>query len=177
MKGKVSLKDCQKEKATMEKIKPWLWFDHQAEEAVKFYVSAIKNSKVGSVARYGEDEAKVSGRPKGSAMTVSFELGGQSFLAIHGGPMFQFSPAISFMVNCETQAEVDELWEKLSEGGEKQQCGWLKDQYGVSWQIVPTILGELMQAKDENKSERVMKALLEMTKIDIATLRQAYEQQ
>jgi predicted 3-demethylubiquinone-9 3-methyltransferase (glyoxalase superfamily) len=161
----------------MQKITPFLWFDNQAEEAVKFYTSIFKNSKIKSVTRYGEAGAEVSGRPKGTVMTVTFELEGQEFIALNGGPHFTFSPAISFIVNCEKQEEVDELWEKLSEGGEKEQCGWLKDKYGVSWQIVPTVLGGMLQDKDPNKSEKVMEALLQMGKIDIKTLKQAYEQQ
>jgi predicted 3-demethylubiquinone-9 3-methyltransferase (glyoxalase superfamily) len=161
----------------MQKITPFLWFDNQAEEAVNFYTSIFKNSKIKSVARYGEEGAEASGRPKGTVMTVTFELKGQEFTALNGGPHFKFTEAISFVVNCESQDEVDELWEKLSEGGEKQQCGWLKDKYGVSWQIVPTVLGEMLQDKDPKKSERVMKALLQMDKIDIKTLEQAYEHQ
>ncbi len=160
----------------MRKITPCLWFDNQAEEAANFYVSIFKNSRIGRVARYGEEGATVSGKPKGSTMTVTFELDGQEVMALNGGPMFKFSPAISFIVNCETQQEVDRLWEKLSEGGEKQQCGWLKDKYGVSWQIVPTALGEMMQNRDPKRTERVMQALLQMTKLDINGLRQAYEQ-
>lgn len=160
----------------MKRITPCLWFDDKAEEAVKFYVSIVPHSKIRNVARYGEEGAKISGRPKGTVMTVTFELDGQEFMALNGGPVFKFSPAISFIVNCETQQEVDRLWEKLSEGGEKEQCGWLKDKYGVSWQIVPTVLGEMLQDKDPKKSERVMKALLQMKKIDIRGLRQAYEQ-
>ena len=160
----------------MQKISPFLWFDNQAEEAVNFYTSIFKNSKILSVTRYGEAGAKAAGRPKGSVMTVVFELGGQEFIALNGGPVFTFSPAISFVVNCETQEEVDELWEKLSEGGEKEQCGWLKDKYGVSWQIVPTVLGKMMQDKDPKKSEKVMKAMLQMKKLDIKGLKQAYEQ-
>jgi len=161
----------------MQKITPCLWFDDKVEEAVNFYVSTFKNSKVGSIARYGEAGAKVSGRPKGSVMTVTFELEGQEFLALNGGPHFKFSEAISFIVNCETQEEIDKMWEKLSEGGEKGQCGWLKDKYGLSWQIVPPVLGEMLQDKNSPKSERVMKAMLQMHKLDIKTLRQAYEQQ
>jgi predicted 3-demethylubiquinone-9 3-methyltransferase (glyoxalase superfamily) len=159
----------------MQKITPCLWFDNQAEEAVKFYVSIFKNAKVGSVARYGEEGAKVSGRPKGTVMTVTFQLDGQEFMALNGGPMFKFTEAISFIVNCKTQQEVDEFWEKLSQGGEEGPCGWLKDKYGVSWQIVPTVLGEMMQDKDPEKSERVMKAMLQMKKLDIKSLEQAYE--
>jgi predicted 3-demethylubiquinone-9 3-methyltransferase (glyoxalase superfamily) len=161
----------------MQKITPHLWFDNKAEEVVNFYTSIFKNSKIGSVTRYGEAGAEVSGRPKGTVMTVTFELEGQEFIALNGGRHFTFSPAISFIVNCETQEEVDELWEKLSEGGEKGQCGWLKDKYGVSWQIVPTVLGEMLQDKDPKKSEKVMKALLQMDKIDIETLKQVYERQ
>ena len=159
----------------MQKVTPCLWFDNQAEEAANFYVSIFKNSKVGSVARYGEEGAKVSGRPKGTVMTVIFQLDGQEFLALNGGPMFKFTEAISFMVNCKTQQEVDELWQKLSQGGEEGPCGWLKARYGLSWQIVPTVLGEMLQDKDPEKSERVMKAMLQMKKLDIASLKQAYE--
>jgi predicted 3-demethylubiquinone-9 3-methyltransferase (glyoxalase superfamily) len=160
----------------MQKIIPHLWFDHQAEEAVRFYVSLFKNSKILNVARYGEAGAKMSGRPQGSVMTVTFQLAGQEFVALNGGPHFKFTEAISLLVNCETQAEVDELWEKLSEGGEKGPCGWLKDRYGLSWQIVPTVLGEMMQDKDPKKTERVMEAVLQMKKLDIAGLKRAYEQ-
>jgi predicted 3-demethylubiquinone-9 3-methyltransferase (glyoxalase superfamily) len=161
----------------MQKITPFLWFDDQAEEAVEFYTSIFKNSKIKSVTRYGEEGAKAAGRPKGSVMTVVFELEGQEFIALNGGPVFTFSPAISFLLNCKTQKEVDELWEKLSEGGEKDRCGWLKDKYGVSWQIVPIVLGEMLQDKDPKKSRRVMEAMLRMDKIDIETLKQAYERQ
>lgn len=158
----------------MNKFTPCLWFDSNAEEAVKFYTSVFKNSKITNIARYGEAGAEASGRPKGSVMTVAFELDGQAFLALNGGPMFTFSPAISFIANCKTQAEVDELWEKLSEGGEKEQCGWLRDKYGVSWQIVPTVLPEMLLDENPAKSERVMQAMLQMTKIDIETLKRAY---
>jgi len=157
----------------MQKITPFLWFDNQAEEAVSLYTSVFKNSKVLSITRYGE----AGPAPAGTVMTVTFELEGQEFMALNGGPEFTFSPAISFFVNCETQQEVDELWEKLSEGGEKGQCGWIRDKYGVSWQIVPRALGEMLQDKDAEKSKRVMEALLKMSKIDIRTLKQAYEQQ
>jgi predicted 3-demethylubiquinone-9 3-methyltransferase (glyoxalase superfamily) len=157
----------------MQKITPFLWFDDKAEEAMNFYVSIFKNSKVASITRYGD----AGPGPKGTVMVASFQLDGQEFLALNGGPQFAFSPAISFVVNCETQEEVDEFWEKLSEGGEKVQCGWLRDKYGLSWQIVPTILGKLLQDKDAAKSQRVMKAMLQMTKIDIAALKRAYEQQ
>ena len=161
----------------MQKIAPFLWFDDKAEEAAKFYTSIFKNSKILSITRYGEEGAKAAGRPAGSVMTVVFKLEGQEFIALNGGPVFTFSPAISFVVNCKTQKEVDELWEKLSEGGEKGQCGWLKDRYGVSWQVVPTVLGEMLQDKDPKKSKRVMEAMLKMDKIDIQTLKQAYGQQ
>ncbi len=159
----------------MQKITPFLWFDDKAEEAVNFYVSIFKNSKVGSITRYGEEAAEVSGRPKGTVMTVTFQLEGQEFMALNGGPHFKFTEAISLLVNCKTQEEVDELWEKLSEGGEKGQCGWLKDKYGLSWQIVPTVLGEMLNDKDTEKSKRVMHALLQMHKIDIKRLQQAYK--
>ena len=161
----------------MQKITPFLWFDDKAEEAVNFYVSIFKNSKIGSIARYGEAGAEVSGRQKGTVMTVTFQLDGQEFVALNGGPIFNFSPAISFVVNCETQEEVDRLWERLSEGGEREQCGWLKDKYGVSWQIVPTDLSKMLQDKDPKRSEKVMEALLQMDKIDIETSKQAYGQQ
>jgi predicted 3-demethylubiquinone-9 3-methyltransferase (glyoxalase superfamily) len=160
----------------MQKITPCLWFENQAEEAAKFYASIFKNSKIGNITRYGEAGAKVSGRPKGSVMTVTFEIEGQEFVALNGGPHFTFSEAISFMVKCETQMEIDEMWEKLSQGGEKGQCGWLKDKYGLSWQIVSPVWDEMLRDKDVKKSERVMNAILQMTKPDIKTLKQAYEQ-
>ena len=161
----------------MQKITPCLWFDDKAEEAANFYASIFKNSKITGSTRYGEAGAEVSGRPRGSVLTVAFELDGQTFTALNGGPMFKFNEAISFQVNCQTQEEVDYYWEKLSEGGDDkaQQCGWLKDRYGVSWQIVPTTLSEMLNDRDPAKSERVMKALLQMKKLDIRTLRQAYE--
>ena len=157
----------------MQKITPFLWFDGKAEEAMRFYVSIFKNSKVGAITRYGD----AGPGPKGTVMVVTFQLDGQEFIALNGGPQFTFSPAISLVVNCETQEEVDAFWDKLSEGGEKQQCGWLKDKYGLSWQIVPTVLGEMMQDKDAEKSQRVMKAMLQMNKMDVARLKQAYAQQ
>jgi len=157
----------------MQRITPFLWFDDKAEEAVNFYISIFKNSKIGTITRYGEGGPG----PKGAVMSATFQLEGQKFIALNGGPQFTFSPAISFFVNCETQEEVDELWEKLSEGGEKQRCGWLKDKYGVSWQIIPSAVGELLQAKDPEKSKKVMKAMLQMNKLDIESLKQAYEQQ
>lgn len=157
-------------------LTPCLWFDDKAEEAVNFYTSIFKNSRIQRITRYGEAGAKVSGRPKGTVMTVTFQLEGQEFMALNGGPMFTFTEAVSFMVHCKTQEEVDRLWGKLSEGGEEGPCGWLKDKFGLSWQIVPTVLGEMLQDKDPKKSERVMKALLQMKKIDIKSLKQAYEQ-
>ena len=161
----------------MQKITPCLWFDNQAEEAVNFYSSIFNNSKIRSVVRYGEEGAKVSGRPTGTVMTVTFQLEGQEFMALNGGPYFKFTEAISLLVNCKTQEEMDELWEKLSVGGETGVCGWLKDKYGLSWQIVPTVLGEMMQDKDSEKTETVMKALHQMKKLDIKRLEQAYGRQ
>ena len=153
-----------------------MWFNDNAEEAVKFYTSIFKRSKIGTIARYGEEGEQVAGRPKGSVMTVQFQLEGQEFLALNGGPHFKFTEAISFVVNCKTQAEVDKYWKKLSAGGKEVQCGWLKDKYGVSWQIVPTILGELLSGKDAAKSQRVMQAMLKMVKLDIKKLKQAAKQ-
>jgi predicted 3-demethylubiquinone-9 3-methyltransferase (glyoxalase superfamily) len=161
----------------MQKITPFLWFDDQAEEAANFYVSVFKNSRIKNMARYGEAGAEVSGRAKGTVMTVTFELEGQKFVALNGGPVFTFSSAISFVVNCATQEEVDALWVKLTADGDEkaQQCGWLQDKYGLSWQIVPTVLEEMLRDKDPEKAERVMKAMLQMKKIDIAALKQAYD--
>ena len=159
----------------MQKITPCLWFDNQAEEATKFYASIFKNSKIGNVTRYGEAGATVSGRPKGSVMTVTFEIEGQEFVALNGGPHFKFSEAISLMVKCETQKEIDEVWGKLSHGGEVGPCGWLKDKYGLSWQIVSPEWSEMLRDKDVEKSERVMKAILQMTKPDIKAIKQAYD--
>jgi predicted 3-demethylubiquinone-9 3-methyltransferase (glyoxalase superfamily) len=156
----------------MQKITPYLWFDDQAEEAANFYTSIFKHSKVGEVTRYG----KARPRPEGMAMTVSFELQGQEFVALNGGPEFKFNEAISFLVSCEFQEEVDYFWDNLGEGGEAGPCGWLKDKYGVSWQIIPTALTELLSDPDPEKSQRVMQAMLQMSKIDIEGLRQAYEQ-
>ena len=163
----------------IQKITPFLWFDNQAEEAVKFYTSIFKNSKINGISRYGEAGAKASGQPKGTVLTVAFQLEGQEFVALNGGPYFKFTEAISFVVNCKSQQEVDYYWEKLSVGGDEkaQQCGWLKDKYGVSWQIFPIVLGEMMRDKDSRKSERVTQALLPMKKIDIRKLKQAYEQE
>jgi predicted 3-demethylubiquinone-9 3-methyltransferase (glyoxalase superfamily) len=157
----------------MQKITPFLWFNDNAEEAVKFYTSVFKNSKIGKIARYDEAGEKASGRPAGSVMTVEFQLEGQEFVTLNGGPMFKFTEAISFVVNCETQEEVDYYWEKLSAGGKEVQCGWLKDKFGLSWQIVPTVLGELLSDKDAAKAQRVMQAMLKMVKLDIKKLKQA----
>jgi predicted 3-demethylubiquinone-9 3-methyltransferase (glyoxalase superfamily) len=155
----------------MQKITPFLWFNDNAEEAMNFYISIFKNSKVLNVDRYGE----AGPGPNGTVMTATFQLDGQEFVALNGGPHFKFTEAISLVVNCKTQEEVDEFWEKLSEGGEKSRCGWLKDKYGLSWQIVPTILVELYQDKDAEKTKRVMEAMLQMDKLDIKTLKQAYD--
>lgn len=155
----------------MQKITPCLWFDGKAEEAARFYASIFKRSKVGKIARYPEG----SPGPVGSVMTVAFQIEGQSFLGLNGGPLFKFTEAISFIVDCKTQKEVDALWEKLSEGGEKSQCGWLKDKYGISWQIVPSGLLKMWEDKDKAKSKRVMEAMLKMGKLDIAELQKAYK--
>jgi predicted 3-demethylubiquinone-9 3-methyltransferase (glyoxalase superfamily) len=155
----------------MQKITPFLWYDGKAEEAVNFYVSIFKNSKVVSMARYGD----AGPGPKGSVMTAAFQLEGQDFVALNGGPQYKFTPAISLVVNCETQEEVDNLWEKLSAGGRKDRCAWLTDKFGVSWQIVPTILSKLLGGKDPEKAKRVMQAMLQMDKIDISRLQKAYD--
>lgn len=155
----------------MRKITPFLWFNGNAEEAMNFYISAFKNSRIVSVNRSGG----AGPVPKGTVTSGTFQLDGQEFLALNGGPQFTFSPAISLFVNCETQEEVDELWEKLSEGGQKQRCGWLKDKFGLSWQVIPSVLGKLLQDKDAEKSKRVMNAMLQMNKIDIKGLQQAYD--
>jgi predicted 3-demethylubiquinone-9 3-methyltransferase (glyoxalase superfamily) len=162
----------------MKTITPCLWFENQAEEAVNFYTSIFKNSKIGSISRYSEAGFEVHKMPSGTVMTVAFELNGHAFTALNGGPVFKFNEAISFQVNCETQDEINYYWDKLSSGGDKlaQQCGWLKDRYGVSWQIIPSILSQWMSDSDPAKSDRVMMAMLKMTKIDIKTLWQAYEQ-
>ncbi len=159
---------------TTQKITPFLWFDDQAEEATKFYTSIFPNSKILNIARYSEAGAKVSGRPKTSVMTVPFEIAGQKFIALNGGPEFKFNEAISFVVTCNTQKEIDYFWKKLTAaGGKEVQCGWLRDKFGVSWQVVPEILGELMASKDPAKSQRVMEALLKMVKLDIKKLKAA----
>jgi predicted 3-demethylubiquinone-9 3-methyltransferase (glyoxalase superfamily) len=156
----------------MQKIIPFLWFDDQAEEAMNYYCSIFKNSKIGSLTRYGEAGP---GAP-GTVMSATFQIEGQEFIALNGGPLFAFTEAISFYVNCETQEEVDELWEKLTEGGEEVQCGWLKDKYGLSWQIVPAGLSELLYSQEAEKSRRAMHAMLQMKKLDIEKIRLAYEQ-
>ena len=163
----------------MPTITPCLWFDDHAEEAVSFYTSIFKHSKIGRVSRYGEEGAKASGRPAGTVMTLEFQLDGQDFVALNGGPVFRFNEAISFQVYCKTQEEVDHYWDRLSNGGDvqAQQCGWLKDKYGVSWQIVPSVLIEMLQDKDPAKTNRVMKAVVQMKKIDIKRLEQAYAAQ
>jgi predicted 3-demethylubiquinone-9 3-methyltransferase (glyoxalase superfamily) len=155
----------------MQKVTPFLWFDGKAEEAAYFYVSVFQNARIVSPMRTDADGP----RPEGTVMSVTFEIDGRQFIAFNGGPHFKFSPAISLFVRCETQGEIDELWEKLSEGGEIQKCGWLKDRYGVSWQIIPPILGELLQSKDAEKAKRAMGAMMQMTKIDIAALQKAYD--
>jgi len=162
----------------VQKITPFLWFDGRAEDAAKFYTSIFKGSKIGRILRYGEETAKVSesGQPAGSVLTIEFEIEGQQFVALNGGPQFRFNESISFVINCETQKEVDYFWEKLTaDGGEESACGWLKDKFGVSWQITPTILIDLLHEKDAAKAERVMHAMLQMKKIEIAKLKAAYE--
>jgi predicted 3-demethylubiquinone-9 3-methyltransferase (glyoxalase superfamily) len=163
--------------ATMQKIISNLWFDKQAEEAVKFYTSIFKNSKIGRISKYGKEGHEIHGMPEGTVMTVEFWLEGQKFLALNGGPIFKFNEAVSFVINCDTQEEIDKFWEKLSEGGDKkaQQCGWLKDKFGLSWQVVPTILPDMMSDPDAKKSQRVMKAFLQMKKIEIAPLIRAFK--
>lgn len=155
----------------MHKINPFLWFDGNAEEAVNYYVSTFKNSRISHIERYGESGPG----PKGSVMIVNFELDGQPFIALNGGPEFKFTPAISFLVNCDDQAEVDRLWSRLTDGGKEVQCGWLQDKFGVSWQIVPKVFFELMKDKDPAKSQRVFKAMMQMVKMDIETLKRAYD--
>jgi predicted 3-demethylubiquinone-9 3-methyltransferase (glyoxalase superfamily) len=159
----------------MQKITPFLWFDDKAEEAANFYTTIFKNAKIGNIVRYSEGPAKASGKPLGSVMTVAFQLDGQEFIALNGGPHFRFNEAVSLVVNCETQAEIDEYWNKLSSGGQEGQCGWLKDKYGLSWQVVPTALGKWLGDDDPEKSARVMNAILHMRKLDIQTLQAAYE--
>jgi predicted 3-demethylubiquinone-9 3-methyltransferase (glyoxalase superfamily) len=159
-----------------QKITPFLWFDDRAEEAANFYTSIFKDSRLGEIGRYDEEAARVSGRPKGSVMTVAFELEGQEFVALNGGPVFKFNESISFIVNCDTQEEIDYFWKKLSAGGEESRCGWLKDKFGLSWQVVPTVLNEMLKDKDAAGAKRVMHAMLQMDKIDIPTLEKTYDQ-
>lgn len=159
----------------MQKITPCLWFDDKAEDAAKLYVSIFKNSKLGQVTRYGDSGSQISGKPKGSVMTVTFEIEGQEFVALNGGPLFKFTEAVSFMVKCKSQQDIDEMWSKLSEGGEEGPCGWLKDKYGLSWQIVVPEWDEMLRDKDSEKSERVMVAILHMSKPDMQRVQQAYE--
>jgi len=155
----------------MPKITPFLWFDNNAEEAVNHYLSIFKNSKIGSILRCGD----AGPGPKGSVLTIAFQLEGQDFIALNGGPIFKFNEAISLSVDCKTQTEVDELWERLSDGGQKSQCGWLKDKFGLSWQVVPSALVEMLQDNDTTKSARVMTAMMQMSKLDITTLQQAFD--
>jgi predicted 3-demethylubiquinone-9 3-methyltransferase (glyoxalase superfamily) len=161
----------------MQRITPFLWFEKKAEEAVEFYTSIFKNSKILGTTRYDEAGSRVSGRPKGSVMTVAFQIEGQNFTALNGGPVagFKFSPAVSFVVSCKNQREIDYFWSRLSKGGKTDQCGWLEDKYGVTWQIVPTVLAKMLQDKDKKKVSRVTEAFLRMKKFDIATLERAYK--
>ena len=161
--------------STMQKITPFLWFAETAEEAAKFYVSIFKNSRMGEVTRYNAESAQAAGRPEGSVMTVAFELDGMPFTALNGGPHFTFTEAISFVVHCDSQDEVDHFWTKLTAGGQEVQCGWLKDKFGMAWQVVPTVMIEMLRDKDPQKAKRVTAAMLRMKKIDIATLKKAYE--
>ena len=159
----------------MQKITPFLWFDNQAEEAAKFYTTVFKNSKVGRILRYDETSAKTAGRPAGSVLTIEFEIGGQKFTALNGGPQFKFNESVSFVVNCETQNEVDYFWEKLTAGGgQESECGWLKDKFGLSWQITPTVLIDMLNDKDPKKAGQVMNAMMQMQKIEINKLKAAY---
>lgn len=161
----------------MQRIAPCLWFDDRAEEAAEFYTGIFKNSRIVDISRYGEAGREFHGKEPGTVMTVGFELDGQPFTALNGGPQFQFSEAVSFQVSCETQEEVDHYWERLGEGGAEGQCGWLKDKFGVSWQVIPAVMGELLEGKDAARSQRVMTALLQMKKLEIDVLKQAYEQE
>jgi predicted 3-demethylubiquinone-9 3-methyltransferase (glyoxalase superfamily) len=160
---------------SIQKITPCLWFDHQAEAAAKFYTSVFNRSKIGKISRYGKEGFEIHGHREGTVMTVEFQINGQTFTALNGGPEFKFNEAVSFQVPCDTQAEIDFYWQKLSAGGKKVQCGWLKDKFGVSWQIFPTVLPKLLSSPDKEKSGRVMKAMLQMKKIDLAKLQRAYD--
>ena len=178
MKRQILLADSpdRSDKVSMQKITPFFWFDDQAEEAVNFYTSLFKNSKIVRIFRYTEEAAEKTGRPVGSVLTIEFEIEGQRFVALNGGPLFKFNESISFVINCDTQEEVDYFWEKLTaNGGEESACGWLKDKFGVSWQVTPTVLIDMLHDSDQEKSERVMQAMLQMKKIDIKTLKEAYE--
>jgi len=160
----------------MQKITPFLWFDDQAEEAVNFYTALFKNSKIYRIFRYNEEAAEKTGRPVGSVLTIEFEIEGQKFVALNGGPLFKFNESVSFVINCESQTEVDYFWEKLTaDGGEESACGWLRDKFGLSWQIIPTVLIDMLHDVDEEKSGRVMQAMFQMNRIDINTLKDAYE--
>jgi len=160
----------------MQKITPFLWFDDQAEEAVNFYTEVFKNSKIYRIFRYNEEAAEKTGRPVGSVLTIEFEIEGQKFVALNGGPLFKFNESVSFVINCESQTEVDYFWEKLTaDGGEESACGWLRDKFGLSWQIIPTVLIDMLHDGDQEKSGRVMQAMFEMKKIDIKALKDAYE--
>lgn len=159
----------------MQKITPFLWFDHQAEEAAKFYTSVFKNSRIGRILRYDEASSKAAGRPVGSVLTIEFEIEGQKFTALNGGPQFKFNESVSFVVYCQTQDEVDYFWQKLTaDGGQESECGWLRDKFGLSWQVTPTVLIEMLHDKDPKKSGRVMNAMMQMQKIDISKLKAAY---
>ena len=162
-------------KVTWQKISPFLWFENKAEEAARFYTSIFKNSRILSITRYNETGSKVSGRPHGSVMTVAFQIQGQNFTALNGGPVFKFSPATSFAVSCDNQREIDNLWKKLSKRGKINECGWLDDKYGVTWQIVPSILPKMLQDRDSKKVARVTEAFFKMKKFDIAKLKRAYK--
>jgi len=159
----------------MQRITPCLWFDSQAEEAAKFYTSIFKNSKIEGMTHYDEESSKAAGRPKGSVLTVDFQLEGQSFMALNGGPVFKFTEAVSFVINCENQEEIDYFWEKLTAGGREVECGWLKDRFGLSWQVVPTVMIEMLKNPDAQKSQRAMAAMLKMKKLDIPALERAYQ--
>ena len=159
----------------MQRITPCLWFDSQAEEAAKFYTSIFKNSKIEGMTHYDEESSKAAGRPKGSVLTVDFQLEGQSFMALNGGPVFKFTEAVSFVINCENQEEIDYFWEKLTAGGREVECGWLKDKFGLSWQVVPTVMIEMLKDQDAQKSQRAMAAMLKMKKLDIRALERAYQ--
>jgi predicted 3-demethylubiquinone-9 3-methyltransferase (glyoxalase superfamily) len=162
-------------KMSARKITTCMWFDTQAEQAAAFYASIFKDAKVGNVTRYGKEGQEIHGKPAGSVMTVEFEIAGQKFIGLNGGPHFKFNEAVSFQVHCETQKEIDYFWEKLSQGGEDGPCGWLKDQFGVSWQVVPTVLSEMLKDADPRKAERATKAFLQMKKFDIGALQRAYD--